>query len=75
MNLGGAGMRPPHFQQTKKFGADKSPNIAMTCEKSFETYLYIYIYRYRNLSVQDWLDGKLRSIYQNDRHDEEALSR
>ena len=36
-------MRPPHFQQTKNFGADKSPNIAMTCKKSFEKVTHIYI--------------------------------
>ena len=37
-------MRPPHFQQTKNFGADKSPNIGMTYKFRDETYIYIYVY-------------------------------
>ena len=38
-DLGGAGMRPPHFQQTKNFGADKSPNIGTAYKFRDEKYL------------------------------------
>ena len=54
-NLGGAGMRPPHFfdSGTEEICADKAPNIAFTMRNSGWLYSDIYIYT-REKIQQGW---------------------
>ena len=44
LNLGGAGMRPPHFQQTKNLAQTRPPTILSLTKNVLRITLYIEVY-------------------------------